>query len=429
VRERFHDRGSHVEAIGAVLENPAEGSSRHLVGGRGAGLHGVEHLAHAVLVVGDQLPRAVPVVGVDAAVCGADQGDVEPGDLFLGVEEVAERVARTGGIDPDVRGDPRQQVVPDEEDPLLPVENATVPGRVPRRPDDLEPSRSDLEHFAVFQEAVDLAGRPEDPRPDVRGLRRVDRPGRDRDPVAARVPHHVLGPGRERIVDALELRRVEEEAGDSRRPQVLGRTEVVGVVVGSDDGADVAGCEPESAQGCLERCATRLECDAGVDQHPLVPAIEQPDVDDRGLRGERQEDLVDAGRDLARPGRGGLVMRAVRAAAGRIARAAAGRIARRSRARRAALRGEIAHSCSESLISKVTRKSTFHAVMRPFSMIACVSTMRARCSPEIVTAARDTAIATASSIELAEVPVRSIVFSTMLRPSPGERSRSSPRPA
>src|SRR5271156_1892272 len=72
-----------------------------------------------------------------------------------------------------------------------------------------------------------------------------------------------------------------------------------------------------------------------------------------------------------------------------------------------------AYSCNSSLTWKVTFTLTFHRTTLLASTIASMARTCAVWMPLIVTPAREIANCTASSTELAEMPVRSIVFSTM----------------
>jgi hypothetical protein len=58
---------------------------------------------------------------------------------------------------------------------------------------------------------------------------------------------------------------------------------------------------------------------------------------------------------------------------------------------------------------------TFHRAIRLFSISASTLSTKAEWIPVIVTLARVIANCTASSIELAEIPVKTIVFSTILK--------------
>src|SRR5581483_815490 len=97
--------------------------------------------------------------------------------------------------------------------------------------------------------------------------------------------------------------------------------------------------------------------------------------------------------------------------------AAAGRSPPRPGRPREPWRARPRYSWSRSWTAKVRRSRTRQAATAPSSMIAVMPFTSARRMPSIVAAARATASPTASSIELVDVPVSSIVFSTMVRAS------------
>jgi hypothetical protein len=75
----------------------------------------------------------------------------------------------------------------------------------------------------------------------------------------------------------------------------------------------------------------------------------------------------------------------------------------------------VPHSCKESVTLKVQCTVTFHLATRLSSTTASTLTTLTEWIPVIVTLARVTANCTASSIELAEMPVNLIVFSTIAK--------------
>ena len=122
------------------------------------------------------------------------------------------------GIDADVRGDLRQQMVADDHHLLLAQINHAMPGGVARRPDDLEAPLAHGDHVAVMQELVGLRHRivlvgahPRRPHP-------FDRVAIDGKAVAGEKCVH-LGIGRRRRhhvqhpVDPLDFEFVQVGAG------------------------------------------------------------------------------------------------------------------------------------------------------------------------------------------------------------------------
>jgi hypothetical protein len=197
------------------------------------------------------------------------------------------------------------------------------PGGVPGRPDHRETAVADRDDRTVLERSIDATRRLEGAGPDLGGLRGIGHPDRDRDAVPPRMDDHVSGPGGKRVLDALELGRVEQDRAAAIGAKRLGSPEMIGMVMRGDQVGDRPRGHADLAQRAMEGLATRRQRHPGIDQHPLAAAVEQVDVDDRRPRGQGQEDLEDPRRQLTRLGAGRLRGRGRRA--GRVGSRAPGR--------------------------------------------------------------------------------------------------------
>lgn len=137
----LHDGGSTIEPLflWVALEDPTEGIAGDLKRIGGFLLYEVQHFAHSVLVVINQLLCAVRVIRVGGSVGGADQCHIlQRGAFFLRGDEVTQWVRGPAGEDTDVRRDSREKMVSDEEGPRILDQEAAVSPRVSRGMDHLE---------------------------------------------------------------------------------------------------------------------------------------------------------------------------------------------------------------------------------------------------------------------------------------------------
>jgi hypothetical protein len=109
-------------------------------------------------------------------------------------------------------------------------------------------------------------------------------------------------------------RQVLAERHQQGRPgqflQPGGETEVIGVEMGDDDARDAPATRRrrQPRQDLLPAVLDRIQREAGVDDHPAVVVLEQPEVDVVEREGQRHPQPVDTGRNLeslAGSGRGG----------------------------------------------------------------------------------------------------------------------------
>src|SRR5262249_186732 len=232
-----------------------------------------------------------------------------------------------------------------------------------------------------------------------------------------------------------------------------GGAEMVGMMMGSEQDVDVFDADIQRCQRLFERLDAVGKVHPRVDQGPLTMAIYQPDVDYGRARRKREENLVnsgmyfydfrthllgprqDAGSATCRLTRIRHVTRAVlpwreasRPRGLSPPHSRHGCQQSRSRCTKRGIKqfsvpivGEShhrprkpCHSCNDSVTLKVHFTVTFHLATRLSAISASTLVTRAEWIPVIVTLARVIASCTASSIELAEIPVKTIVFSTIL---------------
>lgn len=127
---------------------------RNIVGSVRAPLDRVMDLLQPVVVVLNNLLGTVPVIFKDCAVRRQHQFDIEGLYFFLRVDEVLQGVIRSGVVNPNMRGDFGQQMVPDDQHFVRRKIEAAMSGRVSRRPHDDQFTFANTDTSAVVQKVV-----------------------------------------------------------------------------------------------------------------------------------------------------------------------------------------------------------------------------------------------------------------------------------
>ncbi|XCN13855.1 hypothetical protein R1Y80_09415 [Streptomyces sp. JL1001] len=283
-----------------------------LPGGERRGEQG-EEPGQPLLVVVQQLPYAPARIGEGVLVGGQHLGHPESADPLQRGEVVAERIGDGGVVrvlvQPDVRTDPRQQVVAGEQPPvpfqpggmpLLQMEADMARG-VPGRPDGTQPPPGEVEQLAgddlPVRQGGAQPGQGPQPPPAAGGAQRGEVVVRRADggELAGEVVEPGAGLGFPGTADDRGVGLVHGDPGPGRLADLAGESVVVGVVVGDDDAVDVGDGGTEGGEPGDQGLPGGGIVPAGVDEDGPPVGVDEVDQGvPEGIVRDGHPDAVDA---------------------------------------------------------------------------------------------------------------------------------------